>query len=160
MSVGVVLVGVALVNVVDMTGLIAVVLVGVALMRTVRVVVRMVLVAVTLVDAMDVAEFVPMVFVVVAFINVVLLHRLSLPNGMMDSVGLHARPFQHLISNLMAASEGGRINHDELEWSPMRVRKYRNLLTTISPTPVFAPTGSVGGPCARRRNCSGWFKPE
>ncbi len=125
MSLGVVLVGVARVNVVDMTGLIAVVLV-----------------AVTLADALDVAGFVPIVLVVVAFMNVVLLHRLSLPNGMMDSVGLHARPFQHLISNQMAASEIWQINGDELERSSMTVRKFRNLLTTISPMPVFAPTGS------------------
>ena len=75
MSVGVVLVGVALVNVVDMTGLIAVVLV-----------------AVTLVYVMDVARFVPMVLVVMVFMNVVRLHCLSFPNGMMDSVGLRARP--------------------------------------------------------------------
>ena len=121
---------------------VGVVLVGVALMRAVRMLFRMVLVAITLVYGMDVAGFVPMELVVVAFMNVVRLHRLSLPNGMMDSVGLHARPFQHLISNQMAASEIWQINGDELERSSMTVRKFRNLLTTISPMPVFAPTGS------------------
>ena len=77
-GVGVVVVGVTLVDVVDVTGLVPVVLVGVALMHVVSVAFGVVLVSITLVGVVDVAGLVTVVFVGIALVDVVLLHSLLL----------------------------------------------------------------------------------
>ena len=71
------LVVIALVRVMDVTGLIAMVLMGVALMGRVSVLVRVVLVLVALVLAVDVTGLVAVMLVAVAFVDVVLLHEIS-----------------------------------------------------------------------------------
>ena len=76
---GVVVVGVTLVDVVDVAGLVAVVLVGIALVHVVGVVFGVVLVAIALVDVVDVTGLISVVFVGVALVNGVLLHSLLLP---------------------------------------------------------------------------------
>ena len=78
-GVGVVVVGVTLVDVVDVAGLVAVVLVGIALVHVVSVVLSVVLVTIALVDVVDVAGLIPVVFVGVALVDCVLLHSLLLP---------------------------------------------------------------------------------
>ena len=77
----VVLVPVALVNVVDMAGLIAVVFVGIALVRVVIVDLGVVLVGIALVGVVNVARLFPMMFVSVALVDIVFLHWLSLPDN-------------------------------------------------------------------------------
>ena len=72
--VGVVLVAVALVDVVDVAGLVAVMFVGVTLVDVVVVSLSVVLVAVALVNVVDVAGFVAVMLVGVTLVDIVLLH--------------------------------------------------------------------------------------
>ena len=88
----VVLVAVALVNVVDMAGLIAVVLMGIALVRVVVVGLSVVLVAVALMHVMNVARLFPMMFVSVALVDIVFLHWLSLPDNIFGRVSPRPMP--------------------------------------------------------------------
>ncbi len=82
--VGVMFVAVALVDVVDVAGLVAVVLVSVALVHGMVVKLSVMFVAVALVDVVNVAGFVAMVFVSIALVDIVNLHPVP-PVGLRKS---------------------------------------------------------------------------
>ena len=124
--VNVVLVGVALMGVMDVSGLVAMVLMGIAFVGVVVVQLGMVLVGVALVNIVDVARFVAVMLVGVALVDIVYLHGFtSVRCNFIETVAYHASPKYpgHLrcYAPLLKHCEKANVKSKNLNYGKLRI---------------------------------------